>query len=655
MFFRMKQEVERTVRRALENVFTLEPGSVAVSFQYPARPEHGDLSATFPFDLAKVLRQAPARIADRFREAFVPPPGVARVTTAGGGYVNFHLDRGFLFTEALDALREGCLHRVFEPVPGKTIVEHTNINPNKAAHVGHLRNAILGDSLVRLMRFAGETVEVQNYLDNTGVQVADVVVGFLYLETMTLEDVQRIPGKFDDFCWDLYARVAEFYERTEENRKLRYDVLHAIEAGAGEAAEMAAHVSDRVARCHLATMRRLGIEYDVLPRESDILRLHFWDKAFGLLRDQGVVTLETEGPNAGCWVMKYLKDGAEDVKIMVRSNGTVTYTGKDVAYQLWKLGKLGKDFYYLPYETRSDGGFTWVSNPEPPAPGTPAPPAFGSGDRVYNVIDVRQAYTQNIVYTCVALLEGEEAFRRCIHFSYEMVALSPRCAEVLGFVLTDEEKAKSHVEVSGRRGLGVKADDLVDRLEKRAHEEVVKRHPESGEEFTRPIAREIAAGALRYFMARFTRNSLLVFDLDDALNFDGETGPYLQYSAVRAANILRKYAEAYGETAEAVLERLRAMGGGLAADMPDDVWDLFGSLLKMRDAVKAALNGQEVATFARYLYSLSQKFSFFYNKHRIIGETDEPLRLSLLALVNMYLVTMRQGLGLFGIRIPERM
>ncbi|MBP7864377.1 MAG: arginine--tRNA ligase [Acidobacteria bacterium] len=655
MIFRMKQEVERTVRQALESAFPIEPGTVAVSFQYPARPEHGDLSTTFPFDLAKVLRQAPARIAERFREVYAPPAGVARVTTAGGGYVNFHLDRGFLFTEALEALRASVFQRAFDPVPGKTIVEHTNINPNKAAHVGHLRNAILGDSLVRLMRFAGETVEVQNYLDNTGVQVADVVVGFLHLEKMTLEGVRRIPGKFDDVCWDLYARVAEFYERSEENRKLRYDVLHAIEAGVGEAAEMAAHVSDRVARCHLATMRRLGIVYDVLPRESDILRLHFWDKAFGLLRDKGVVTLEAEGPNAGCWVMKYLKDGAEDVKIMVRSNGTVTYTGKDVAYQLWKLGKLEKDFFYLPYETRSDGGITWVSHPEPPPPGTPPPPAFGSGDRVYNVIDVRQSYTQNIVYTCVALLEGEEAFSRCVHFSYEMVALSPRCAEALGFALSDEEKTRSHVEVSGRRGLGVKADDLVDRLENRAHEEVVKRHPEAGEEVTRPIARDIAAGALRYFMARFTRNSLLVFDLDDALNFDGETGPYLQYSAVRAANIQRKYAEAYGETAEAALERLRVMGGGLAAGMPDDVWDLFSCLLKMRDAVRAALNGQEIATFARYLYTLSQKFSFFYNRRRIIGETDEPLRLSLLALVSQYLVTMRQGLDLLGIRVPDRM
>ncbi len=655
MFLSMKQEVELAVRRALAVAFPPEAAAVPLAFQAPTRPEFGDISATFPFDLAKTLRKAPARIAAEFIAAFEAPAGVSRVEPAGGGYVNFHIDRGQLFRRAVESLRQGRLHPAFSAVPGKAIVEHTNINPNKAAHVGHLRNAVLGDSLVRLMRFHGERVEVQNYLDNTGVQVADVAVGFRHLLGLSLDEVKALPGKFDDVCWDLYSKVAEFYEKSEENRKLRYDALHEIEQGHGEIARLAAYVSDTVARAHLATMARLGISYDVLPRESDILHLQFWDKAFGLLKEHGVLTFETEGPNAGCWVMKYLKDGAEDVKIMVRSNGTVTYTGKDVAYQLWKLGRLGKDFFYHPYARRTDGEWTFVTDCQAAPAGSAGSPAFGGGDRVFNVIDIRQSYTQNIVYECVARLEGEEAYQKCVHFSYEMVALSPRCAQTLGFQLTEEEKSRSHVEVSGRRGLGVKADELMNRLEKRAEEEVRKRHPEEKEEVTQAIARDIAVGALRYFMAKFTRNSLLVFDLEDALNFDGETGPYLQYSAVRAANILRKHAEAHGEDVSASEARLPDLAGGLGEGMPDDVWDLFCAILKMRDSVRAALAGREIATFARYLYVLCQKFSYFYNQHHILGEADEARRLSMLALVHMYLATLREGLGLLGISVPDKM
>jgi arginyl-tRNA synthetase len=654
MIYDLKQSLARQVQQTLANVFGIGEDQYRVSVQYPARPEFGDFSFAFPFELARVLRSAPAKIAARFVETFTPPPEVRKVEIAGGGYVNLHLDTWAIFREALAHLREGRFWLSFEPDPEKYIVEHTNINPNKAAHVGHLRNSVLGDGLVRLMQANGKRVEVQNYIDNTGVQVADVVVGFLHIEGLNLEQVKAIPGRFDYYCWELYARVAHFYEESEENQRRRSEVLQQIEDGHGEAAELAEHVATRIVHCHLDTMERLGIRYDVLPRESDILHLHFWDSAFSLLKQRGAVTFEEDGPNRGCWVMKYEKDGQEDVKIIVRSNGTVTYTGKDIAYQLWKLGRLGRDFHYTPFRKYPDGHVVWCSASSQ-GDAAEHPPVFGNGQWVFNVIDARQAYTQNVVYEGVRRLGYPEEAAHSVHFAYEMVALSPRCALDLGFRLSDEERQRSHVEVSGRRGLGVKADDLLDRLEEKARIEVQQRNPDLEPAAVDRIARQIAVGALRYFMVKFSRNALIVFDFEDCLNFDGETGPYLQYSAVRARNILQKYREAYDHGEADSGEIWSSLLDAPPQEIPADIWELLSQILKMRDVARASLASQEISTFARYLYGLTQRFSNFYNKHRIIGEADVTRRLVLLAVVDIYHKGIIAGMDILGIPVPDRM
>ncbi|MBN2432235.1 MAG: arginine--tRNA ligase [Acidobacteria bacterium] len=655
MFYKIKEELTEKVQACLAATFGVTPEQYRVVIQYPTRTEFGDFSLTFPFELARILRQAPAKTAATFIEAFRPPDEVARVDVAGGGYVNVHLDRRRILLRLLDCLVAGRLWLPFHAEPEKVIVEHTNINPNKAAHIGHLRNAVLGDSLVRLMRFTGRTVEVQNYIDNTGVQVADVVVGFRYLEKLSLEKIRRIPDRFDYYCWDLYARVAKFYEESAENLRLRQQTLQEIEAGDGETAAIAHEVSTRMVHCHLDTMARLGVTYDVLPRESDILDLKFWEAAFARLRQTRAIVFEEEGPNAGCWVMKYERDGQADVKIIVRSNGTVTYTGKDIAYQLWKLGLLDRDFHYEPFRRLDDGHVVWITSATPTDRGGADVPPFGGGDTVYNVIDVRQSYTQNVVYEGVRRLGYEAAAERSIHFAYEMVALSPRCAVELGFELSEEERERSHVEVSGRRGLGVKADDLLDLLEEKALDEVRSRNADMAAEQQQVIAHQIAVGALRYFMVKFTRNSLIVFDFEDALSFEGETGPYLQYSAVRAGNILRKYLDRYAMTREELDAAWRSYTPDHVPELPEDVWELLGTLLKFRDLAQAALTGQEIATFARNLYALSQKFSNFYNRHQIIGEENSDWRNLLLAIVVIYYEKMKRGLEILGIPVPERM
>ncbi len=655
MLFAIRQDLEKRVQECLTELFGEKITDYRVGLQVPAKIEFGDFSLTFPFELARVLREAPAKTANRFLEAFPRPDYISRIEIAGGGYINLFLDRPRIYGQALEALAGGSIWPSFATQPEKVIVEHTNINPNKAAHIGHLRNAVLGDCLVRLMRFNGYPVEVQNYIDNTGVQVADVVVGFLYLENKSLAEIMAIEERFDYYCWDLYARVATFYDGSEENQALRGQVLQGIEDPGSEIAEVADYVATRIVNCHLDTMERLGVYYDLLPRESDILHLKFWESAFEQLRDSGAITFETDGPNQGCWVMKYDKDGTEDVKIIVRSNGTVTYTGKDIAYQLWKLGKLERSFHYEPFRAYDDDQVVWATTSEPGEETSLTVPDFGHGDWVFNVIDVRQSYTQNVVYEGVRRLGFTEAAEHSVHFAYEMVALSPRCAQELGFELSEEEKSRAHVEVSGRRGLGVKADDLLDVLEERALVEVTARNEELDEEQRRDIARDIAIGALRYFMVKFTRNSLIVFDFEDAMSFEGETGPYLQYSAVRARNIIRKYHERYDVDTPALESVWRRMASGGPEGVPDDVWELITHLLKLRDMARSCLGMQEIATFARGLYGLSQRFSNFYNRHRIIGEDDETLRHILLAVVYIYYEGMQTGLDVLGIPVPERM
>ena len=392
---------------------------------------------------------------------------------------------------------------------------------------------------MRLLRHRGFDVGVQNYIDDTGVQVADVVVGFLHLEQKTLADLERIPGQFDYYCWDLYARVGEFYAAQPENKALQAEALHAIEAGGNDTARLAEHVARRIVDCHLATMARLGIRYELLAHESDILRLHFWDRAFELLREKGAVRLETEGKNQGCWVLPMAEGESEAIdedKIIVRSNGTVTYTGKDIAYQLWKLGKLDRDFRYRVLSVAPDGERLWTTTS---GEGEPGAPHFGHASAVYNVIDVGQSYPQRVVRAGVQALGHEQGAEGSHHLAYEKVVLSPATARALGYEVKEEDTS---VKVSGRKGLGVKADDLLDALVAKARAEVDARDPERDAGEREATARAVAVGALRYFMLRFSRTRIITFDMEEALAFTGETGPYLQNAVVRARNIFGKLA-----------------------------------------------------------------------------------------------------------------
>jgi arginyl-tRNA synthetase len=548
----------------------------------------------------------------------------------------------------------------------KICVEHTSVNPNKAAHIGHVRNSVLGDTFVRILRANKNRVEVQNYIDNTGVQVADVVVGFVYLEKRSLDDIKNLDtelkseGKtFDYYCWDLYAKVGQEYQINEELKANRAEVIHLIEEGNNETATLADYVATRNVECILDTMERLSIRYDLLPRESEILHLHFWAKAFELMKKLGVIRLETEGKNAGCWVMPFESHTGTDEhdadKILVRSNGTVTYTGKDIAYQLWKLGLLGLDFNYKLFHKYSDGKEVWTTTLDKSS--NDDAPAFGNAARVYNVIDTRQSYPQEVVKKGVSLIAPEKGEAASVHLSYEMVALSPAAAEELGFQISDEDKTKSFIEMSGRKGLGVKADDLINRLEENALTEVEKRHEDISVEEKAKIAHQIAVGALRYFLLKFTRNTIVVFDFKEALAFEGETGVFCQYSAVRANSIFRKLEEA-GENLTKIKSRITDSAETaeiFASEAGNEIWSLLVLANRLEEVLAYAANANEPAILAKYAFNLAKTFNLFYHNHKILIEKNPAKRAVLLAIADSARQSLTAALQAMGIEVPERM
>ncbi|MGE3955368.1 MAG: arginine--tRNA ligase [Vicinamibacterales bacterium] len=657
--------IQRQVHAAISRAITEQLGVAEVpafAVETPPRRELGDLAVTVAFQLARALRKAPKAIAEELARAVGPIPGVERVTVAPNGYLNLFLDRPAFLVDRATGRADGL------PIAeGKTVVEHTAINPNKAAHVGHLRNATLGDTLVRVLRFRGTPVETQNYIDDLGVQVADVIVGFRSLEGKSVDDVRQIAEstRFDYYCWDLYSRVTQWYDEDKAHLDVRATTLHDLEHGGTEVAEMGAVIVDHVVRAHLRTMARLNIGYDLLTYEGDIIRLKFWAHCFETLKSQGAVFLQTEGKLKGCWVMR-IDEGREPAagdeekeedsreKVIVRSNGVVTYVGKDIANQFWKFGLLGRDFHYHRFAMQAGGRQLWATTSgEGDSAGVPA---FGGATRIYNVIDSRQMYLQALLAQALRTLGHPEQAGNSVHFSYEMVALSHATAQELGYPAEPEEEKRPFVEVSGRKGLGVKIDDLLDVLETKAGEEVARRNAELSPEECRTIASQIAVAAIRYFMLKFSRGKLIVFDMKEALSFEGETGPYLQYAAVRANKILAKLAAREGLGEAALVEGLEDLPRAeLEASGDHDLWALVFEASRLDEVVEQTVRGLEFSVLAKYTFGLAQLFNAFYHSSEVLKEEDPARRRWRGAGVAYFRAQLTRALDLMGIAVPDRM
>jgi len=671
VYLKQQKVLLEKLRTALREKYQIEGLNFVI--EQPPDIKFGEYALPLAFELAKRLKKAPRKIAEELIAEVGVIPGFSGFEVAGAGYINAKVDR----VAAVAAI--AAFPEVVTPTGVRSLVEHTSINPNKAAHIGHLRNAVLGDTFVRLLRAAGQRVDVQNYIDNTGVQVADVVVGLTHLENLNLEDVRTLMAsllssgqRIDFYCWDLYARVSQWYEANDVpadqreaekkvRRQVRLDALHQLEEGGNDFAAIAELISTAVLRRHLETMLRLDIDYDFLPRESDILQLHFWDAAFAQMKAKGVLYLESEGKNKGCWVMRragsdVIEDGPdsacgpdEDAKVIVRSNGTVTYVGKDIAYHLWKFGLLGKDFEYRPFFEYPEHT-CWISTSEG---GEKEHPQFSGATAIYNVVDSRQSDPQSNVIEALRRLGFVNEASQFTHFSYEMVALTPRCAMELGYAVSPEDQARPYIEVSGRKGFGVKADDLIDQLITASQKEVDARHPELSEEERLITATQIAVGALRYFMLKFTRNTVIAFDFREALSFEGETGPYVQYAIVRARNILRK-AETSATTVLAELSAI-TVEPFVTGEESDGIWSLWLRASKLQFLVEQCIATAEPAYLAKHAFQLAQEFNNFYHKHHVLHEENPQRKTFLLATAAVAERELVMALALLGIDSPEVM
>jgi arginyl-tRNA synthetase len=679
VYLTILERVRKTVAAHVLEKYGVE---VKVVLERPPKLEMGEAASPLCFELAKRLKKAPRMIAQEIANSLPKIAGIARVEVAGGGYLNAFFDRAAFFGSLVGEQLAAPV--VTDKVPRKVIVEHTSINPNKAAHIGHLRNAVLGDTMVRLLRHTKHDVAVQNYIDNTGVQVADVVIAFQQMEKKSLAEVKALAAQphFDYLCWDLYAKATQFFEEDKARAgKLRGETLKAIEEGHGETAEMGGVIADAVVGFHLRTMARLDIYYELLARESEILHLHFWDAAFEKLKASGAIQLATSGKNAGCWVMPWRKEvkEVEEVKevkekdsasaansgpagtstsgrteedldkIIVRSNGTVTYVGKDIAYQLWKFGLLGKDFHYRKWPNAPGTGTLWATTAGPNEAGAPQ---FGGAEAVYNVIDTRQAYLQDVVAEGLRALGHAKEAENSIHFDYEIVALTPRCAAEMGYELSAEDAKRPYVEVSGRKGFGVKADDLITRMLAAAEARVLQKHADMAGAELKQTANALAVGALRFFLLKVTRNTIIAFDFEDALSAEGETGPYCQYAIVRIRGIRRKGAEVAGTRPQLNPELLQKFLQG-----PESIalWEVLLAAGSLDYAVEAAIGAQEPAFVSKYAFQLAQAFNNFYHKHHILSEADEQKRAFLLGLSELVEKQLVEALGLLGIQAPEKM
>jgi arginyl-tRNA synthetase len=638
-------------------------GTEEIPFNVPPHREIGDFSSAVCLSLAKERHQPPMEIAKETIEQLrlKLPPYIQEITFTPPGYINFKVDWPALAQDLiLKILEKGDLFgRPLSVKKEKVFIEHTSVNPNKAMHIGHLRNAVLGDTVARVLEWLGFSTEVCNYIDDTGLQVVDVVTALLYLDppffTEGFSDFkliwQKVPKdqRFDYFCWDLYARFQNELEGNASLLEKREEVLHKIEEGLHPIASFAKELAGKIVQAHLETVAQLSIFYDLLNWESDIIRRGFWEATFELLKERGALRFETEGPNKGCWVVPFggiveTEEGVKSLdKILVRSNGSVTYTGKDVAYQLWKFGLLKKEFLFRHWGLQANGGVLWTTAREG-EPGDLLSHRFGHADRVINVIDTRQSYPQQIVSECLRQMGFEKEAEESIHLAYEVVNLSPQAARLLGIEKANEKKA---LAMSGRSGTGVKAIDFIQMVKQK----VIEKADHPLEEST---ASALAAAAIRYYLLKFTLESQIIFDFDEALKTTGDTGIYLEYAHARACSILRK--------AEERKIDLQWRKDCIPTQLTETERDLLDVLSGFSSVVTKTGKNLRVSQLAEYAFDLATSFTDFYEhpdpgvdvQTPFIHLQDHSLQTFRLSLVKTFQKVMANVLKLMGMPTLER-
>jgi arginyl-tRNA synthetase len=633
-----------------------------IPFNVPPQRGLGDLSSAVCLSLAKQRRESPMKIAQELTERLRSnlPPYIKEIGISPPGYLNFKVDWSVLAQDLIPRVLQESENfgKPALPLKKKVFIEHTSVNPNKAMHIGHLRNSVLGDTVARVLEWRGILTEVCNYIDDTGLQVVDVVTALLYLTPPSYAEGsdfqaiwEKVPASqpFDYFCWDLYARFQIEVEKNPFLLGKREEILHKIEKGISPVAGFAKDLATKIVQSHLETVAQLSIFYDLLNWESDIIGRGFWEATFELLKERGALRFETEGPNKGCWVVPFggIVETAEGVKsldkILVRSNGSVTYTGKDLAYQLWKFGLLKKDFFYKRWGPQANGEMLWTTaqNGEP---GERLSQRFGHAETVINVIDTRQSYPQQVVAECLRQMGFEKEVKESIHLAYEVVNLSHQAARLLGMEEVEEKKAYA---MSGRSGTGVKARDFIQMVKRKVVEKAD--HP-----LEENVASALASAAIRYYLLKFTVENQIVFDFDDALKTTGDTGIYLEYAHARACSILRKAQEQKVDLQwkrDCTPKRLTETERGL-----------LDALSRYSSSVAKTGKTLRVSQLAEYAFDLATSFTNFYEhpdpgsdiQTPFIHLRDQELKTFRLSLVRTFQRVMENLLNLMGMPALER-
>jgi arginyl-tRNA synthetase len=649
----IKEEIEELLKEILD--------IREVPFNVPPNREWGDLSSAACSGVAKQRRQSPVEIAqETVAKLKSRNPRFIHEITSTSFYVNFKIDWPALVKDLIPRiLKEKELFGRGTATPAeKVFIEHTSVNPNKAMHIGHLRNSVLGDTITRVLEWLGFSTEVCNYIDDTGLQVVDVVTALLYMDAPSYKegsDIKAVWAKvstdqpFDYVCWDLYARFQNELEKNPFLLEKREEILHGIERGIPPVAGFAKELATKIVQSHLETVAQLSIFYDLLNWESDIIARGFWQATFELLKEKGALRFETEGPNEGCWVVPFggIVETAEGMKsldkILVRSNGSVTYTGKDVAYQLWKFGLLKKDFLYKDWGLQANGKMLWTTAKDG-EPGERLSKRFGHAETVINVIDTRQSYPQQVVVECLRQMGFEKEAKESVHLAYEVVNLSLQAARLLGMEEAEEKKAYA---MSGRSGTGVKAKDFIQMVKRKVIEK--SDHP-----LEENVASALASAAIRYYLLRFTLESQIVFDFEEALKTTGNTGVYLEYAHARACSILRK------------AEERKIDLSWNDSCVPDNLTEAERNLVEALESFSSVVNRAgktlRISQLAEYAFDLATSFTNFYEhpdpgadvQTPFIHLRDQELKTFRLSLVMAFQNVMGNLLNLMGMPALER-
>jgi arginyl-tRNA synthetase len=608
------------------------------------RKEFGDLSCNVAFLLSKALRRRPVDIANEIIEKELKPyiekkkatdsiSFILSVESHPSGYINFKANISNLASWTLNEVLKNSKYGFNDLGKGKRIIiEHTSINPNKALHVGHMRNVVIGDILYRTLRATNHEVIVLNYIDDSGLQVADIVVGFRFAGFPLYPKDKTI--KFDQYCGDeVYVKINEMYKEDKYLEEKRRLVLKEIELGTSEIAKFASEITMRVLKDQLKTCWRMKAHYDLLNYESHIVTSRLWSKTFEMLKEKGIATLQTEGKNKYCWVIKLEN---EEEKVIVRSDGTATYIAKDIPYAAWKLGLVEDPFFYYKFADQWDESILWATTLNPNA-GNHGHPTFNSGEMVITIIDSRQARLQRIIAAVLSHLQTNND--RYIHLAYEAMTLSADTAKSLGLDIGDRQ----FMHISGRKGIYINADYILDKLQTTAYQEVRKRNPDISNDITNRIAEEISISAIRYNLIKQDLDKIITFDIVDSLSLEGNTGPYLQYTYARSQRILEKYGN----------KNVSSENFGLLIQEAEV--NLIKMIAKMDLVIEETVKTLNPKLLARYAYDLATAFNIFYEKVHVLREKDKETMFSRLALVKAFGVTLNNIFNVLGISALEKM